>query len=87
MVHTSEDSNDDNSDGEDHTPSQPMHGESTDIEASEDAASEQEYALLKAMADADHNFNVKDYPLYSPNLEAIHTKPKSDATADVRTIF
>ena len=56
--HTSEDSNDDNSDGEDHTPSQPTHGELTDIEASEDAVSEQEYALLKAMADADHKVSA-----------------------------
>ena len=31
--------------------------EATDIEASEDAVSEQEYALLKAMADADHKVN------------------------------
>ena len=58
MVHTSEDSNDNNSDGEDHMPSQPMHGESTDIEASEDAVSEQEYTLLKAMADADHKVSA-----------------------------
>jgi hypothetical protein len=40
-------------------PSQPMHDELTDIEAtnieaSKGAVSEQEYALLKAMADADH---------------------------------
>ena len=61
--HTSEESNDDNSDGEDLMPSQPMHGnltdiEATDIEASKDAVSEQEYALLKAMADADHKVST-----------------------------
>jgi hypothetical protein len=59
IVHLSGDSDDNDSDGEDHTPSQPTRGKSTDIratniEASKDAVNEQEYALLKAMADADH---------------------------------
>jgi hypothetical protein len=63
IVHLSGNSDDDNSDGEDHTPSQPTRAkstdiEATDIEASEDAVSEQEYALLKAMADADHKVSA-----------------------------
>jgi hypothetical protein len=58
IVHLSGDSDDDNSDGEDHTPSQPTRAKSTDIKASEDAVSEQEYALLKAMADADHKVSA-----------------------------
>ena len=95
--HTSEDSDDNNSDVDtsDHIPSKSMHasGESTDIEApSENAAvvSEQEYALLKAMADADHEVSTTSSStskICSLNLEAIHRKSKSDATADVRTIF
>jgi hypothetical protein len=50
-----------------------MRGQSTDAEEIEDGVSDQEYMSLKAMANADH--------------EAIHMKPKGDATADVRIIF
>jgi hypothetical protein len=41
-------------------PSQPTHGKSTNIEAtrSENVNSEQEYASLKAMADADHEVSI-----------------------------
>jgi hypothetical protein len=53
---------------------QPTHEGSTDIEELEDTeAKQQQFASLKAMANADH--------------EAIHTKSKEDATADVCTIF
>ncbi|KAF8240608.1 hypothetical protein L208DRAFT_1231574 [Tricholoma matsutake] len=57
-VHLSEDSCDDKSDGEDATTSRPMHGESTDVEETEDAVSGQEYMSLRAMAEADHEVSA-----------------------------
>jgi hypothetical protein len=73
IVHLSGDSDDDDSDGEDHTPFQPTCGKSTNIEAtnikaSEDAVNEQEYALLKAMADADHEVRATSTMLTSQKI-------------------
>jgi hypothetical protein len=46
------------SDDEAPTPNRPSCGESTDVEETEDGVSNQEYASLKAMADADHEVSA-----------------------------
>lgn len=90
--HVSGDSGDDRSDGEGPTSSRPSRGESTDVEETEGVLSGPEYALLKAMADADHEVSAASTSSsvqFSHILmsKAIHTKSKGEATADIRTMF
>ena len=93
-IHISGDSNDDRSGSEGPTSSPPAHGKATDVEEIEDAnaVSGQEYASLKAMADADHEVSAAStsnivHFTHVIMSKAIHAKSKSGATADVCTVF
>lgn len=59
-IHTSasDDKSESDNESEDHTPARPMREESTDVDEPKDAAGKLQYAVLQAMADADHEVST-----------------------------